>query len=189
MNPRLNRLRNDYKKMQDLAARSPFVTIEATEGDPPETYVLHLTCKGITQLDSNKQPIYSASHRLRIELNEEYPRKAPNFDMLTPVYHPNIGSGGMVCIGDQGDHGYSPAMRLDDLVVRIIRMIRYQKYEPKSYFNKFAADWAKVEENQQLFPLETTQIIGEELITINILDEIQFITPVSDGDDLDIRIF
>lgn len=187
MDPRLNRLRNDYDKMQELAARSPFVTIEATEGYPAEKYVLLLTCKGITDLDSSGRPMYSESHRLGIHLHDEYPRKAPVFQMITSVYHPNIAKNGLVCIGDEGDHGYAPSMGLDDLVVRIIEIIRYENMGLNSAFNLLAANWAG--QNQNLFPLDTRQIVGEALIEIDILDEISFIDPVSDGDDLDIKIF
>lgn len=181
MNPRLNRLRNDYEKLQELAARSPFVTIEKTEGYPPEKYVVHLTCKGIREL-KNGRPIYSTSHRLHIDLHSSYPRKQPVFQMKTPVLHPNISSGRKVCIGQ-----YSPSMGLDDLIVRIIEIIRYENVGLGDPYNSSAASWAR--KNQHLFPLDTSQIVGEELIVIDILDEIQFITPVSGGDDLDIKIF
>jgi ubiquitin-protein ligase len=100
--------------------------------------------------------------------------------MLTPVWHPNIGhgAGGWVCIGDAGDHGYSPAMGLDDLIVRIVEIIRYENYTPGSAANGLARDWVS-HQPKAMFPLETAQIRGADIIgAIEFLD-----------DDLDIEIW
>jgi len=181
-NPRFNRLTAEYNKLQELDLRSAFVEILQMEGNPPETYILALTCKGITSIDpSSKQPIFSEKHRLKIELPATYPRHKPDFIMLTPVWHPNIGASGNVCIGDIGDHGYAPAMGLDDLVIRIIEMIRYENYNPKSAFNLGAAQWSL--EHRDLFPLDTRQIL-EELVEIDIIDDIVMIDTTSSNNDL-----
>ena len=172
MNPRLNRLQGDYKRLQELAARSPFVNIEEIEGTPPNKYQLRLTCKGITHIASDGSPVYSENHKLRIYLPDEYPREAPQFQMFSPVWHPNIAQAGLVCIGDAGDHGYAPSMGLDDLVVRIIEIIRYENIGLNSAFNLFAADWAA--NHLHLFPLDNRQILQEE-ISISILDEIAIV--------------
>jgi len=57
--------------------------------------------------------------------------------MLTPVFHPNFDDA-MVCIGDF----WAASEGLDDLVVRIGRMISYQEYNTKSPLNGLAAKWA-----------------------------------------------
>ena len=76
--------------------------------------------------------------------------------MLSPIWHPNIGfsetSPVSVCIGDTGDHGYAPSMGLDDLVLRIIEMLRYRNYGTQRPLNGLAAEWAVRRHN--LFPLE-----------------------------------
>jgi ubiquitin-protein ligase len=179
MDPRYNRLCKDYEKLQELASRSRFISIQGTEGSPPEKYVLHLTCKGITRIGPGDKPVYSRSHQLGIYLHPEYPRKGPVCQMLTPVYHPNIAGNGLVCYGDEGDHGWAPSMGLDDLVIRIVQIIRYENLNPNSTWNGDTANWART--HAHLFPLETSQIVSEELIDINILD--------STENDLDIRIF
>jgi ubiquitin-protein ligase len=107
--------------------------------------------------------------------------------MLTDVFHPNIARNGLVCIGDEGDHGYAPSMGLDDLVVRIVEIIRYENMGLNSAFNTVAARWAN--KHQGLFPLESSQIVSEELIEISILDEIQIVEQDTDGEDLDIVIY
>lgn len=186
MNPRMRRLQRDYEKLQDLAARSKFVSIQATEGNPPEKYVLKLTCKGIAKLNSRNQPRYSRSHLLGIALTRNYPRKPPHFKVTTPIFHPNIGQSGTVCIGDEGDHGYAPSMGLDDLIIRIVEIIRYENTGLDSPFNIYAAGWA--ERNQCLFPLEDSQIVGEELLEINLLEDITIIDQDEGEGDLDIVI-
>jgi len=189
MNPRFRRLQRDYDKLQELAIRSPFVSVQAVEGHPPEKYIIDLTCKGITQLRAGNSPVYSQYHQLGIHLHDEYPRKGPNLQMLTPVWHPNIASNGLVCYGDEGDHGWAPAMGLDDLIVRVIQIIRYENIGLNSPFNTIAARWAA--KHQSLFPLEQAQIVGEDLPEIEILEEIGdiiLIEPDSGGDDLDIVI-
>jgi ubiquitin-protein ligase len=160
INPRLNRLQAEYEKIRELSDRSEFVHILETEGNPPEKYLIQLTCKGISSINGSS-PIYSENHHLGIYLPPEFPRKGPVFQMMTPVWHPNIAQNGAVCYGDDGDHGYSPSMGLDDLVIRIINMIRYENMGLNSAFNVLAAQWAS--HNQRLFPLDTSQIVQEKV--------------------------
>lgn len=188
MNPRLKRLRRDHEKILELASRSRFIEIAATEGNPPEKYVLNLSCKGITKVDSRGGPTYSRSHRLGIHLGDDYPRKTPQFKMLTSVFHPNIAQNGSVCIGDEGDRGYAPSMGLDDLVVRIVEIIRYENVGLNSAYNTIAERWAR-RQHQGFFPLESSQIVSEELVEISILDEIHIVEKDTDSEDLDIVIY
>jgi ubiquitin-protein ligase len=180
-NPRIKRLQGDYQKLRELEISSSMVCIEQTFGQPPHKYVIRLACKGITGLDGNEQPIYGHTHLLAVELHNDYPRRPPLVNMLTPIWHPNVGNGpgGWVCIGDDGDHGWSPSMRLDDLIVRIIEIIRYENYHPGSPANPFAAGWAG-RQPESMFPLETAQIRGADIIgAIELLDD----------DELDIEIW
>lgn len=184
MNPRLNRLKIDNERLQELAARSEFVSVVAKSGTPPDKYTLHLTCKGIRGVTSDQKPIYSESFYLEITFTDEYPRKSPIFQIKaeqTPIFHPNIAQNGLVCIGDAGDHGWAPAMRVDDVVIRIIEMIRYQNYGLLSAFNLIAAEWTK--KNKSLFPLDTRPIVGAA-IADPILDDI-IILGGDDNDFLD----
>lgn len=182
-NPHMRRLQVDYQKMKELDIRSPFVDILDTKGDPPYQYVLRLSCKGIVRLDSNERPIYGDNHHLGILLPEEYPRERPQFRFLTPLWHPNIHDpSGTVCYGDEGDHGFAPSMGLDDLIVRIIQMVRYENIGFNSPFNARAANWAS--RNRNLFPLDTRQIVEEDMILL--VDDINI---VDDSNDLDIKIF
>jgi hypothetical protein len=67
--------------------------------------------------------------------------------MLTPVFHPNFDDS-TVCIGDF----WAASEGLDDLIIRIGRMISYQEYNTKSPLNGLAAKWA--EQHTKLFPID-----------------------------------
>jgi hypothetical protein len=58
----------------------------------------------------------------------------------------------MVCIGDF----WAASEGLDDLVVRIGRMISYQEYNTKSPLNGLAAKWAA--QNAALLPIDARNI-------------------------------
>jgi hypothetical protein len=76
------------------------------------------------------------THLLEVNLSLGYPRRAPQCRMLTPVFHPNFDDS-MVCIGDF----WAPSEGLDDLIIRIGRMIAYQEFNTKSPLNGLAAKW------------------------------------------------
>lgn len=67
--------------------------------------------------------------------------------MLTPVFHPNFDDS-MVCIGDF----WAASEGLDDLIIRVGRMIAYQEYNTKSPLNGLAAKWAA--QNSHLLPID-----------------------------------
>jgi hypothetical protein len=67
--------------------------------------------------------------------------------MLTPVFHPNFDDSS-VCIGDF----WAASESLDDLIIRIGRMIAYQEYNTKSPLNGLAAKWAA--QNISLLPVD-----------------------------------
>ena len=67
--------------------------------------------------------------------------------MLTPVFHPNFDDT-TVCIGDF----WAASEGLDDLVIRVGRMITYQEYNIKSPLNGLAAKWAA--QNANLLPID-----------------------------------
>src|SRR5207244_321583 len=90
-------------------------------------------------------------HLLEVNLTLGYPRRAPQCRMLTPVFHPNFDDS-MVCIGDF----WAASEGLDDLIIRIGRMIAYQEYNTKSPLNGLAAKWA--EQHAQFFPVDPRDI-------------------------------
>jgi ubiquitin-protein ligase len=171
IDPRLNRLKADYEKIKELESRSPFVKLIKTAGNPPTDYTFRLSCKGIKSC-SGGRPVYSEQHDLRITLPSAYPRSQPELAMLSPIYHPNF-NGQTICIG----HSYSPSMGLDDLVIVIIQMIRYENYNPASAYNHDAVNWAN--NNRSKIPLDKRQIVEEDL-EVKLFNDISIIDTSDD---------
>lgn len=178
--PHFRRLEADYEIMKTLAIRSPFVEIIQTEGKPPYQYLLHLTCRAVVSLNSSSRPVFGNDHRLFVLLPEDYPKERPRFVFQTPVFHPNVHPTGQVCYGDDGDHGFAPSMGLDDLIVRIMQMLRFENFNPRSAFRLDAAQWAV--QNQSTFPIDNSQLLQDDLLGEIILTD-------DHGDDLDIRFY
>ena len=151
MTPRVRRLRNDYERLVKRFADWPVVQISGKSGMPPEFYRFTYRIKGLV-LSPDRQIVERDEHVLEVNLSLGYPRRAPQCKMLNAVFHPNFDETS-VCIGDF----WAPAERLEDLVVRIGRMIAYQEYNTKSPLNGLAARWA--EEHVWMLPIDSTEVM------------------------------
>ena len=134
--PRTRRLKTDYERLTRRFAGWPIIQIVATAGLPPEVYRFTYALKGL-YVNAAGEILERDSHTLEVNLSLDYPRRAPQCRMLTPVFHPNFDDA-TVCIGDF----WAASEGLDDLIVRIGRMIAYQEYNTKSPLNGLAAKWA-----------------------------------------------
>ena len=150
LSPRIRRLKLDHDQMVQKFAGWPLIHITGTAGMPPEVYRFVYNIKGLF-VSPTGDIQERAQHYLEVNLSLGYPRRAPQCRMLTPVFHPNFDDS-TVCIGDF----WAASEGLDDLVIRIGRMIAYQEYNTKSPLNGLAAKWA--EQHAQLFPVDTRDI-------------------------------
>jgi ubiquitin-protein ligase len=166
LSPRIRRLKLDHDEMAQKFAGWSLIQITGTAGMPPEVYRVAYHIKGLF-VASNGEIQERAQHHLEVNLSLGYPRRAPQCRMLTPVFHPNFDDS-TVCIGDF----WAASEGLDDLIIRIGRMIAYQEYNTKSPLNGLAAKWAA--QHAQFFPvdardiappLEKTKPSGEETPT------------------------
>ena len=148
--PRTRRLKLDYETLTRRFAGSPVIRIAGTAGLPPEMYQFHYALKGI-YVNAAGEILERDTHILEVHLSLEYPRRAPQCRMLTPVFHPNFDDAS-VCIGDF----WAASEGLDDLVIRIGRMIAYQEYNTRSPLNGLAAKWAA--EHTALLPIDPTTV-------------------------------
>jgi ubiquitin-protein ligase len=148
--PRTRRLLLDHQTLTARLANWPLIEITGTAGMPPEIYRFTFHIKGLYVAD-NGEILERNLHVLEANLSLGYPRRAPQCRMLTPVFHPNFNES-MACIGDF----WAAAEGLDDLVIRIGRMIAYQEYNTKSPLNGLAAKWAA--QNANLLPIDTRNI-------------------------------
>lgn len=134
--PRTRRLKTDHERLVRRFTDWPVIQITATAGMPPELYRFTYSLKGL-YVNAAGDILERDSHVLEVNLSLDYPRRAPQCRMLTPVFHPNFDDA-TVCIGDF----WAASEGLDDLVVRIGRMIAYQEYNTRSPLNGLAAKWA-----------------------------------------------
>lgn len=123
------------------------IEITGSAGYPPELYRFTYHLRGL-YVSATGDILERDAHVLEVNLSLGYPRRAPQCRMLTPVFHPNFDDAS-VCIGDF----WAASEGLDDLVIRIGRMIAYQEYNTKSPLNGLAAKWA--EQNAAMLPIDT----------------------------------
>jgi ubiquitin-protein ligase len=144
--PRIRRLKLDYEQLQQHFAAWPLIRMVGTAGMPPELYRFQYSIRGL-YVAADGAILERNEHLLEVNLSLGYPRRAPQCRMLTPVFHPNFDDSS-VCIGDF----WAASEALDDLIVRIGRMIAYQEYNTKSPLNGLAAKWAA--QNTHLLPVD-----------------------------------
>jgi len=144
--PRIRRLILDEQMLQTLLQDWPLVKVTGKAGIPPEIYRFTYNVRGL-YVSGSGEILERDTHVLEVNLTLGYPRRAPQCRMLTPVFHPNFDDS-MVCIGDF----WAASEGLDDLIIRIGRMIAYQEYNTKSPLNGLAAKWAA--QNTHLLPID-----------------------------------
>jgi hypothetical protein len=145
----------DEKRLRSRFQNSPIIQIVGTAGMPPELYRIRYALKGL-YVDGDGQILSRDEHILEVNLSLGYPRRAPQCRMITPVFHPNFDPAS-VCIGDF----WAASEGLDDLLIRVGRMIAYQEYNTKSPLNGLAARWAA--ENPQFLPIDPREIAPPDL--------------------------
>jgi ubiquitin-protein ligase len=148
--PRTRRLMLDEETLHSLLRGWPLIQITGQAGMPPEIYRFTYNLRGL-YVSGSGEILERDTHVLEVNLSLGYPRRAPQCRMLTPIFHPNFDDS-MVCIGDF----WAASEGLDDLVIRIGRMITYQEYNTKSPLNGLAAKWAV--QNVSLLPIDPRAI-------------------------------
>jgi hypothetical protein len=83
-------------------------------------------------------------HEVSVRLGASYPRMMPELAWKTPIFHPNISGGGVVCLGGYGAH-WVPSLNLDELCEMLWDMVRYANYDVESPYNREAAAWTKTQ--------------------------------------------
>lgn len=150
LSPRIRRLKLDHELLTRRLSGWPLIRMVGTAGMPPELYRFQYLIRGL-YVAANGAILERNDHLLEVNLSLGYPRRAPQCRMLTPVFHPNFDDSS-VCIGDF----WAASEGLDDLIIRIGRMIAYQEYNTKSPLNGLAAKWAA--QNSTLLPVDPRPI-------------------------------
>ncbi len=147
--PRERRLNADFRGVVELRNQSSIFEFDG-KGAPPEKYRFRFNGNGV-RLDRNNQVVPQREHIVVVELGAAYPRLVPNLAWQTPIFHPNISTGGVVCLGGYGTH-WVPSLTLSELCIMLWDMIRYKNYDSESPYNRDAAAWAR--ERGGHFPLD-----------------------------------
>ncbi len=150
MNPRLRRLTLDAERLETRFRDWAPIQVTGRAGSPPEKYQITYHLKGLYSAPDGRI-VEREQHVMEVNLSLAYPRRAPQCKMLTPIFHPNFDAAS-VCIGDF----WAASEGLDDLIVRIGRMIAFQEYNTKSPLNGLAARWT--EQYAHLLPVDATEV-------------------------------
>ena len=146
----LRRLRLDQERLETRFRNWTVIEINGHAGIPPEQYRVTYRLKGLFASPDGRI-LERDEHIAELNLSLGYPRRAPQCKMLTPIFHPNFDDS-TICIGDF----WAASEGLDDLIVRIGRMITYQEYNTKSPLNGLAARWAV--QDRSLLPVDRHEI-------------------------------
>lgn len=148
--PRIRRLTLDFEILCRRFAGWPLITVSPSGALPPEHYRVLYRVKGLW-VAQNGEILERDEHIVDVNLSLGYPRRAPQCRIHTPIFHPNFDQS-TVCIGDF----WAASEGLDDLIIRIGRMIAYQDYNVKSPLNGLAARWAA--EHPHLLPVDGREV-------------------------------
>ena len=148
--PRTRRLLADFEAVAQLQRESTVFSFEA-QGDHPEHYRMRFNGYGFWKMD-DERIVVRDYHEVVIELGSAYPRMIPNLIWQTPIFHPNISSGGVVCLGGYGT-SWVPSLTLDEMCIMLWDMIRYRNFDVDSPYNREAALWAKTQQQYE-FPID-----------------------------------
>jgi ubiquitin-protein ligase len=154
---RTRRLLADYEAIRRLVRmHENRILVAGVSGNPPDRYQIVYRVRSLRE--EGVEIVPKDEHYVEIVLPAMYPRDAPFFRMLTPVFHPNIAPH-TVCVGDHWTAGQS----LAELLLRVGEMLAFQSYNTKSPLNGRAAQW--VEENVARLPMDKRPFVLEDALT------------------------
>lgn len=128
----------DIEKLRQLSSASHGrIVVTAASGNPVSkiTLELHYRTAGSNRYPTDVQNVT----RVVIDLPAKYPFAEPSAKILTPIYHPNVYSSGLICFGLK----WLPSEALDLLVQRIVQIVTFDPLilNEKSPANGAALSW------------------------------------------------
>lgn len=168
-NPRVRRLRSDFRIIQEIERKSEGMFSFKKYGNPPDRYDVTLTGIQGIYMDKSKNIKQRRKHKFRITLPSGYPYKAPVIVFKTAIFHPNIYQNGTVCVADTPN--WDPSKNIGEVLIEIINRIQYiHKPNFNSPADTIAKMWAKENEawienfgsQALMFPPRQVSWISEE---------------------------
>jgi ubiquitin-protein ligase len=151
----------DLDKLRQLAAQAPNrLRIARVEGNPPHEIELELLFK--TAPSQHYPRAVQQRTLLVVSLPARYPFVAPTAIIKTPILHPNVYSGGTICLGMR----WLPASGLDLLIKRIVQIITFDPtiLNEDSPANRDALEWYRHAHRQHpgAFPTDSALLTPAE---------------------------
>lgn len=139
LDPLEQRLAREHLLVEALCENHPSIQYKLVDPDqlPPRDYrVIFNPLSTIVAIDADMLPIFANLHVLEIHLPANYPAEAPICYMASEVWHPNIQSEdglyqGRICGNTEG---FGVHFSLDDLILRIEAMLKYEIYHAELRF-------------------------------------------------------
>lgn len=110
----------DARRLDALCAASGGrLRVLHREGTPPVLITLELQCRTV---GSHEYPARAEKRSsVRVSFPGKYPFEPPIAEVLTPIFHPNVFSGGRICFGNK----WLPSEGLDLLIRRIGQILTF----------------------------------------------------------------
>ncbi|MFI5379722.1 MAG: hypothetical protein ACHRHE_10525 [Tepidisphaerales bacterium] len=145
--PHLERLENEWRRLQRAFAYHPHVRVIALEGDPPDQYQIDYRFRTVL-MDESGQLQYSTTCSVHIWLPPEFPHEPPLVRPVSDLFHPNV-----VPDGINIDRCWtSTRSTLVDVIAGVGAMLCYQDFDVENAWNPAAAEWTIA--NPRILPLD-----------------------------------
>jgi hypothetical protein len=139
LDPLERRLAREHMLVDALCANHEGIHYKCIFPDqlPPRDYrITFSNLSTIVNVDQDMLPIFGDTHILEIHLPASFPTEAPVCYMVSEAWHPNIQSEqglyqGRICGNTEG---FGSHFSLDDLILRIESMLRYEIYHAELKF-------------------------------------------------------
>ena len=154
VNPLDERKLEDIRKLALLAERSSGrLRMLSSSSSNPNT--VELSSDYVTAYNDRYPNERQSGIGLRISLSGDYPFRAPDVSVTTPIFHPHVFTSSAVCLGRK----WLPSDTLDVLAQRVLRLL---VFEPTNInlddaANSSAKDWYReaVRRYPAAFPTDT----------------------------------
>lgn len=139
LDPLEQRLAREHMLVESLCQNHSAITYKLPFPDtlPPRDYRITFTgLSTIVRVDSDMLPVFGETHVLEIHLPSGFPAEAPVCYMASEIWHPNIQADegpyqGRICGNTEG---FGAHYSLDDLILRIESMLKYEIYHAELRF-------------------------------------------------------
>lgn len=154
---------------KELIARfisHPTISINPTQGDPPEEYDISYQIGGMVKTEDGEVH-ETFGHTISLTIPFGYPHFPPSCKPKGAIFHPDFDPAA-ICITSFWEQEHS----LSELIINIGRMINGEIYSTSNFFNEDAGEW--YQRNSTRFPLSnitwTATIDLEERSDDNLID-------------------